>query len=109
VAVVDTMTDKVLIAQAFGAVSDQGTLLPWAHHSDNCEGGFRAPVLIVHGLPESELRELIERRGVCEQLWEVDEDDGHRYLQAKCKGSYQWPMAYRFCPSCGSKVEVSND
>lgn len=68
------------------------------------------PLVVVHGLSEAEVREaaaLLEKsREVCEQSWETDDDDGYKYLQAKCLGRHQWPMEYRFCPSCGRKVEV---
>jgi len=52
--------NEVLIAQAWLSEDDQAYASPFNHDE------YVVPGLTVYGLPESELRELLERRGVCE-------------------------------------------
>lgn len=111
------MTDQpeVLISQAWGYVKPlSGALAPEATCS--IYGVYNAPVLIVHGLPESELRELIERRGVCEwqrtrrSISKVEYEEKNRPLNNDCDLwiGYSMPTSsrFKFCPSCGKRVSV---
>jgi hypothetical protein len=96
---------EVKIARAWGAVSDEGDQFPWAHHSPNAEAGFDIPVLIVHGLTEPELRELLERRGECE--WYRCPCEGSEYETWNHDGAVICGEAPDFCPSCGRRVVVN--
>jgi hypothetical protein len=56
---------EIKIAQAWGHERSPSALL---HHAGEKRGRFTVPYLIVHGLTEAELRELLERRGEVERL-----------------------------------------
>ena len=102
--------NEVLVTQAFALTDKIGDVvsvrrfksaLPILANTTAKEG------LFVHGLPESELRELIERRGVCE--WKKDTDSEGTFYKPKpsaqtCLG---WTSEIPdFCPSCGRRVSV---
>lgn len=99
---------EIKIAQAWGW-NERSTkkLSQRASHYRVTSDDFE--VLVVHGLAEHELRELVERRGVCE--WEYrfkgTIESGHR---TACGVTVTVVESARldasFCPSCGRKVQV---
>jgi hypothetical protein len=53
---------EIKIAQAWGWIGSDGLYPAWTGSAD----AVTKPVIVVHGLTEADLREMLERRGECE-------------------------------------------
>jgi hypothetical protein len=102
---------EVKIAQAWGTLLTDGGWL-WATTNDHKTAVSCVPVLVVHGLTEAELLELLERRGEmlarqgeCEWRKTVPKYSGY-YSMEHTERILQVTTKPNFCPACGRKVVV---